>query len=405
MPFIGLLISNHKSCHPERSVAESRDLRTINTAKQSVSAKILRLRAAPSAQDDSIVGSLYNLPGKLKFDFVFSNMNISKPYYFDSFRCVAGACPDSCCKEWAVQVDGDSAAYYRSLSGPLGDRLREVLREEDGETVMTIVDGRCPMWRDDGLCRIQAELGEDALCRTCREFPRLTHDYGDFVELGLELSCPEAAKWILGAGHRPLTVEMSPDVVEADYDEEAMAVLKSTRETVLDILSEESRPMGERLALLLLYGCQAQSELDSGETEAFSPETALETAGSLGKPADPLTIPAFFRELELLTPEWKELLQNPSPMDWDAHIPALARYLVNRYWLQAVSDYDLYSRVKLVVILCLLVKILGGDIFRTAQLMSKEIENDADNIDALLDAAYESPAFTDDRLLGLLLKK
>ena len=28
---------------------------------------------------------------------------------------------------------------------------------------------------------IQAELGEQALCKTCREFPRLTHDYGGFV--------------------------------------------------------------------------------------------------------------------------------------------------------------------------------------------------------------------------------
>ena len=124
-------------------------------------------------------------------------MLITKPDYFDRFRCIAGACPDSCCKEWDVQVDADSAAMYRALPGALGDRLREVLKEEDGETVMTILDGRCPMWRADGLCRIQAELGETALCKTCREFPRLTHDYGDFIELGLELSCPEAAKFIL----------------------------------------------------------------------------------------------------------------------------------------------------------------------------------------------------------------
>ena len=47
------------------------------------------------------------------------------------------------------------------------------------------------MWRQDGLCRIQAELGHEALCKTCREFPRLRHDYGSFVELGLELH-PEA---------------------------------------------------------------------------------------------------------------------------------------------------------------------------------------------------------------------
>jgi len=330
-------------------------------------------------------------------------MIITKPDYFDSFRCIAGSCPDSCCKEWAVQVDEASAAYYRSLSGPLGDRLREVLCDEDGETVMTIADGRCPMWRDDGLCRIQAELGEDALCKTCREFPRLTHDYGDFVELGLELSCPEAAKFILNAPFAfPLVLE-TPEMSETEYDEEAMAVLKATRETMLALLSDTTRPVGQTLALALLYGCQAQSELDSGEMAPFDADAALETAKELARPGDPQEFPDFFLGLELLTSEWKTLLENPAPGPWDAHTPALARYLVNRYWLQAVSDYDLYSRVKLILLLCLLVRELGGDIFRTAQLMSKEIENDADNVEAILDAAYDHPAFTDDKLLGMLL--
>lgn len=331
-------------------------------------------------------------------------MKILKPYYFDAFRCVAGACPDSCCKEWSVQVDETSAAYYRSLTGPLGDRLREVLCDEDGQTIMTIIDGRCPMWRHDGLCRIQAELGEAALCKTCREFPRLTHDYGDFIELGLELSCPEAAKHILTAANLPLLCETIPGDAEPEYDEEAMTVLKATRETMLALLSED-RPVGELLALALLYGCQAQSELDSGEMEAFDPESALETAKSLAKTADPGKIPEFFLSLEILTPQWEALLRSPNPGSWEDHTPALARYLVDRYWLQAVSDYDLYSRVKFILITCLLVKHLGGDIFRTAQLWSKEIENNADNVDTLLDAAYEHPAFTDDKLLGMLLKK
>ena len=61
-------------------------------------------------------------------------MLITKPDYFDHFQCIAGDCPDSCCKEWDVQVDAVSVAMYRSLSGPLGDRLREVLKDEDGET-------------------------------------------------------------------------------------------------------------------------------------------------------------------------------------------------------------------------------------------------------------------------------
>ena len=72
-------------------------------------------------------------------------MLISKANYFDSFRFIGGTCPVRCCKEWGVQVDAVSAAYYRSLPGDLGDKLRSVLVEEEGETVMTIENGRCPM--------------------------------------------------------------------------------------------------------------------------------------------------------------------------------------------------------------------------------------------------------------------
>ena len=330
-------------------------------------------------------------------------MIITKPDYFDRFRCIAGACPDSCCKEWDVQVDEASAALYRSLPGDLGDRLREVLKEEDRETVMTIVDGRCPMWRADGLCRIQAELGEAALCKTCREFPRLTHDYGDFVELGLELSCPEAAKFILTQS-RPVTVtEEAPGGQEPEYDEEAMAVLKATRETALDILFDPSHAVPEALALTLLYGYQAQGQLDGDAPQDFQPEAALDSVREFAKAGDPREMPDFFLGLELLTPQWKTLLQNPSPVPWNRRHLALAGYLIQRYWLQAVSDYDLYCRVKFLVISCLLVKHLGGDIFRTAQLYSKEIENNIDNVEALLDAAYAHSAFTDDKILGMLL--
>ena len=98
------------------------------------------------------------------------------------------------------------------------------------------------------------------------------------------------------------------------------------------------------------------------------------------------------------------MLRHPDPCDWTPQHRALAWYLTQRYWLQAVSDYDLYCRVKFILISCLLVRLVGGDIFSTAQLYSKEIENDTDNVEAILDAAYANPVFTDDKLLGMLLE-
>ncbi len=330
-------------------------------------------------------------------------MKITKPSYFDSFSCIASNCPDSCCKEWDVQVDAASAAYYRSLPGALGDDLRRLLKDEDGETVMTILDRRCPMWRQDGLCRIQAELGEAALCKTCREFPRLTHDYGDFIERGLELSCPEAARIILSSPiAAPITEGISGG--EAEYDEEAMDVLLRTRENVLTILADTSRPVNESLALALLYGYQAQAELDGDEELPFDGDSALESVREFVKIPEISELPDFFAGLEILTEEWADRLRSPAPGAWCDEYRLLARYFVERYWLQAVSDYDLACRVKYIIASCVLIRQLGGPLLRTAQLYSKEIENNADNVEAILDGAYAHPAFTDDKLLGLLLQ-
>ena len=332
-------------------------------------------------------------------------MKISRPAYFDDFRCLAGSCPDSCCKEWDVLVDDVSAARYLDMDGQLGDALRSVMYEEDGQYYFAIQpDRRCPMWRDDGLCRIQAEKGEEMLCKTCADFPRLTHDYGDFMERQLELSCPEAARLILSAVPAPWVTEELPGG-EGEYDTDAMDCLLQARSEALSILEDPRFSPAEGLALLLIHGYRRQEVLDGAEAEAFDLQGALELAEELACEVHGSELIDFFLGLEILTPGWQERLD----AGWSSTgIPELcrplARYFVERYYLQAVSDYDLVGRVKLAVISCLLISGLGGDFVQTAQTYSKEIENDADNVDALLDGAYTSPALTDAKLLGLLLK-
>lgn len=331
-------------------------------------------------------------------------MEILEPAYYRAFRCLAGSCPDSCCKEWDVDVDPHSAAVYHALSGPLGDRLRAVLVDVDGETVMSQSQGRCPMWRQDGLCEIQSQLGEAALCQVCRRFPRLRHDYGNFIELGLELSCPEAARLILTAPAWEAAVRQAPGGDTPEYDMQAMRTLKRTRAQVLSLLESGDLPLEKALAVILLYGYAVQEELDGGPAAVFDPSAELEAAKAFARPGSMQDIINFYKNLEILTPAWRSRLSAPMKQTfWPQPLRRFAQYLIERYWLQSISDYDLVSRVKLVITSCLVVKSLGGDPIQTAQLYSKEIENDPDNIDALLDAAYTSPALSDAALLGLLL--
>lgn len=331
-------------------------------------------------------------------------MQIRKPDYYDKFHCLASACPDSCCKEWTVQVDSESAARYQELTGSLGDALRQVMTEEDGDIILTLTpDKRCPMWRNDGLCRIQAELGEEFLCHTCHEFPRLRHDYGNFVELGLELSCPEAARLILTGSGKDITVG-TPNDIEPEYDTEAMSILLRSRMVFLSFLAGTSLPIGHALAVMLLYGYAVQEELDGGEPAVLDPNAMLQEARSLAASGNLQAVLDFYKQLEILTSQWQDRLDTISPTTWLPQFRPLIQYFISRYWLQAVSDYDLISRVKLTIISCLVIKALGGNFNETAQLYSKEIENDPDNIDAILDGAYTAPAFADIGLLRLLLE-
>ena len=330
-------------------------------------------------------------------------MKILTPNYYPAFRCIASACPDSCCKEWEVDVDDTAAAFYRTLEGPLGDRLRQVMKDTEDGTVMTIQDGRCPMWRQDGLCRIQAELGHDALCQVCREFPRLRHDYGDFVELGLELSCPEAARLILSQD-QSFTVEEASGGEEPEYDAELMSILLESRTAATAFLDASPLSPNLTLAVLLLYAHEVQSWIDGGEAAELDMDSCLELAKKYAAKGDWQLFTDFFGNLEILTPQWEGRLSAPAAqMHWHSGFIPLAKYFIHRYWLQAVSDYDLICRVKFLIAACLLVCHLGGEFPETAQLFSKEVENAPDNLEAILDGAYTSPALTDVHLLSLLL--
>ena len=328
-------------------------------------------------------------------------MQLLYPSYYETFRCAAGSCPDSCCHEWDVQVDADSAQRWRHLDGPLGDALREALYEEDGETYLRNVDGRCPMWRSDGLCRLQAERGHDELCQVCQQFPRLRHDYGDFVELGLELSCPEAARILLTEDWHWVSQTIDGGS-EPDYDGELMDILRTTRPAALELLGDKRFSVPERLTALLMLAAQVQSQIDGAEPMEFDADEAIREASHFPAAPDMEALTGLYGEVEILTERWQALLSQVGQARWDERLCRFAQYAVCRYWLQAVSDWDLSCRVKLILSGCALLARLPGDVTENAQLWSKEIENSAQNVDTLLDAAWTHRAMTDLCLLGLL---
>ena len=174
-------------------------------------------------------------------------MLIRVPDYYDRFRCLAGACPHTCCEAWEVVIDGETAARYRKIPGPLGEKLRQAMAvDEEGDVCFPLSGGRCPFLDGENLCEIHRELGEEATSVTCQEHPRFTEDYGSFREISLSASCPAANALLLGSGQTLTfyTRETAEDGEESDPWTEA---LLPVRERMLTLLADRSKCLRKRL--------------------------------------------------------------------------------------------------------------------------------------------------------------
>lgn len=60
-----------------------------------------------------------------------------------------------------------------------------------------LVENRCPLLSDEGLCEVYQNIGGENMSYTCRNYPRYYNLVDDTIEISLTLSCVEAAKNIL----------------------------------------------------------------------------------------------------------------------------------------------------------------------------------------------------------------
>lgn len=122
------------------------------------------------------------------------------PSFYASFQCRADACRHSCCKGWEIDIDDDTANYYHTLSGALGDEIRSNMTVEDGVAHFILrPNGNCPLLLENGLCRLILSEGEDALCDICALHPRFFEEFEGYELYGLGLSCEEVCDLLLSS--------------------------------------------------------------------------------------------------------------------------------------------------------------------------------------------------------------
>ena len=155
------------------------------------------------------------------------------PTFYHTFQCKANQCHHTCCQKWTIDVDEETAKLYQTLPTPLGEDLRKFMTVDDEGYYFMFSDKQptCPLLREDGLCRVVLELGEDSLCDTCHMHPRF-YKYIENLELcGVGLSCEESVEKLLATEGDQLLFTIEDD--DGEFAAEDRPVL----ENIFDLLA------------------------------------------------------------------------------------------------------------------------------------------------------------------------
>ena len=356
-------------------------------------------------------------------------MIIEYPEYYERFRCIGGACPDTCCAGWEVDVDEASAMYYQGIKGAFGDRLRKSLKKEDGFSFPLNEKGRCPFLNNQNLCDIYTTLGEESLSDTCTEYPRYFMDIGEYEQADISLSCMELAR-IFFETPLPYKYIRSENGVPFETmnaeEESTLAEVLSLRNQAIAIMSREDNAFFECFAEVRRIFAEAggfSEEEFSGQNEADLSEPVCEnTEQRQNKTAQAgmTAVSSRFKQslqllqsLDSISPSWdnflkamEEVLREPALdqreqlfrtenreklAEWFRKISV---YFIYRYTIDFMLDGDLLMEwrlidrsLRLIYTLLFLYCVKEGkktvetkDIIYISHLFSREVEHDDQNI-------------------------
>ncbi len=156
-----------------------------------------------------------------------SGVAVQRPKYLRDFSCAGTKCIDSCCKDWHIDLDAREFDYLRNAvqepelkeilsSAVRMDPNRKAGRESGYGYIELDSSGKCPLLDECGLCRLQVRLGEDALPRTCRTYPRnqvFVDGPSPEFHQHAAMSCPEVARLVMS---EPSALDLAQANVDAD---------------------------------------------------------------------------------------------------------------------------------------------------------------------------------------------
>lgn len=372
-------------------------------------------------------------------------MEYTIPDYYGQFSCIADACEDTCCAGWAIVIDERSMKKYMKMKGGFGNRLRNSINIKEG-TFEQYEGKRCAFLNDRNLCDIYAEAGKNMLCRTCRRYPRHVEEYENLREISLSLSCPEAARIILGKKDpvQFVTAEKGGEEEYGDFDYFLFSALMDTREVLFVILQNRRFSVSFRLAMALAMCHDVQRKISAEEIfsvpdvlDRYTASRAAERFACVLQKKSENFISRYeavrgmfgqLYELEHLRKEWPEMLKEREAVLYEAGagkysgicgreidegvLEQIAVYFVYTYFAGAVYDGKPYAKMKLAAASVILIRELllaeyekkgcleFADYVETAYRYAREIEHSDENLKALERMFSKKSAFLLENMLA-----
>ncbi len=384
-------------------------------------------------------------------------MKIRVPDYFKDFKCIASECEDTCCAGWEVVIDDETYNHYQKVESDFGKILKSEIVHKDGENIFKLKGNNCPFLNENKLCDIYSEIGEDSLCYTCKQYPRYTEEFGGLREVGLSLSCPEAARLIL-RDNKKTEFELSENHEEItsynDIDAMLFINILGCRKVIIDILQNREINLEDRISVVLKFASEIQQKIDKNNIQGIKDvkEKYLdnnflnEAINSLHKYKGKEKVKyhnmqeffKVFKELKHINPNDPLGLDDVLGYFWQSDneeeiylakhkyfnkyyedkmykFENLLVYFVFRYFMKAVFDYDVVAKVKIAVVSYLIIKELfvlrwiengefgDEDAVDIMHMYSKDIEHLEENIETLSEVSKTNCVFKVDELLIILM--
>lgn len=331
-------------------------------------------------------------------------MRYTIPDYYFEFKCTADQCEDTCCAGWQIGIDETSAQRYWKEKGPFRRTFRKNINFHDS-VFRQRPDGSCAFLREDGLCEMVLQMGEEALCRTCHYYPRHIEEFENEREITLSVSCPEVAKLLM---NRRMPVHFlhkkdEKEEIYPDYDPIFFDQLQEAREVMIQILQNRSLPASVRALLILglahdmqlrfnggsFFTCQQlYSRYQSREAASYASEwlkgkekNACQAVREENQQEVHVAAVCFAQlyELEHLRSDWEMVLREAESLlfkdvsendrdsyrwiskefgayimteypDWEIQKEQLLVYFISTYFCGAVYDGHIYSKVRMAVL-------------------------------------------------------